>query len=50
MFQRKIDDMFKEFPNLFGIPGDILVVGHDDDHDGTDHNNTMEKCYLHAGQ
>ena len=27
MFQRKIDKIFKDSPNLFGILDDILVVG-----------------------
>ena len=38
MFQRKIDEIFKDLPNLFGTVDDILVVGYeidDKDHDET---------------
>ena len=38
MFQRKTDKIFKESPNIFGIAGDILVLGymaHGKDHDKT---------------
>ena len=31
MFQHKIDEIFKNFPNVFGIADDILVVGYDTD-------------------
>ena len=30
MFQRKVDEIFKELPNVFGITHDILDVGYDD--------------------
>ena len=36
IFQRKLDEIFKELPNKFGIAYDILVVGYnqvDADHD-----------------
>ena len=39
MFQRKIDEIFKDLPNVFGIADDILVVGYDVD--GKDHVNTL---------
>ena len=29
MLQRKIDEIFKDLPNVFGISDDILVVGYD---------------------
>ena len=29
MFQRKIDKIFIDLPNVFGITYDILVVGYD---------------------
>ena len=38
MFQRRMDEIFKELPNMFGIADDTLVVGYDDydrDHDNT---------------
>ena len=41
MFQRKIDDIFNDMPNVFGIVDDILVVGYEDD--GRDHNETAQK-------
>ena len=31
MFQRKLDDISKELPNVFGIADDILIVGYDND-------------------
>ena len=36
MLQRKIDKLFKEFPNAFGITDAIYVVGYENDH-STDH-------------
>ena len=44
MFQRKIDETFKELPNMFGITGDIVVLAYDDG--GRDHNNTVQKVLL----
>ena len=35
-FQRKIDEIFKELPNVFGIADDILVVGYNKDNTGHD--------------
>ena len=39
MFQRDINEIFKDFPNVFGIEDDILVVGYEADgnHDETLH-------------
>ena len=39
MFQCKIDKIFNDIPNVFGIADDILVIGYDKD--GTDHNRTV---------
>ena len=39
MFQCKIDGIFKDLPNVFGIADDILVVGYDGD--GKDHDKTL---------
>ena len=39
--QWKIDEIFKDWPNLFGIANDILVLGHDSD--GRNHDNTSQK-------
>ena len=39
MFQRKIDEIFKELSNMFGIADDIIVVGYDTD--GKDHDETL---------
>ena len=39
MFQRKIDEIFKDLPNVFGIADDILTVGYDVD--GKDHDDTL---------
>ena len=41
MFLRKIDKIFKELPNLFGIADDILVVGYEVD--GEDHDETLQR-------
>ena len=35
MFQWKIDEIFNDMPNVFGIADDILVLGYDKD--GADH-------------
>ena len=40
MFQRKIDEIFKELPNVSGIAYDNLTVGYGDD--STDHDNTKQ--------
>ena len=31
MFQRKIDEIFNDIPNVFGIANDILVIGYSKD-------------------
>ena len=41
MFQRKIDEIFKDMPNVFGIADDILVVGYEAD--GRDHDETVQR-------
>ena len=41
MFQRKIDEIFNDLPNVFGIADDILVVGYQAD--GKDHDKTLQK-------
>ena len=35
MFQYKIEKIFNDMPNVFGITDDALVIGYNDD--GTDH-------------
>ena len=47
MFQRKIDEMFKEIPNIGGTTDDILVVGYDKD--GTDQSGKLHTV-LHMHQ
>ena len=45
MFQRKIDRIFNDIPNIFGIADDILVIGYDKD--GADHKavyNVLSQC------
>ena len=37
--QYKIDDIFQELHNIFGIADDILIVGYDDD--GKDHDRIL---------
>ena len=41
MFQHKIDEIFNDVPNIFGIADDILVIGYDKD--GIDHDGTVYK-------
>ena len=41
MFQRKIDKIFNDMPNIFGIADDIFVVGYEDN--GRDHDDTVLK-------
>ena len=47
MFQRKIDEIFNDIPNIFGIADDILVIGYDKV--GADHNkavyNVLSQCW-----
>ena len=46
MFQRKIDEIFKKSPNVFGIADNILIMGYDVNI--ADHNRTLcrvlQKC------
>ena len=39
MFQHKIDEIFKNLLNVFGIADDILVVSYDSD--GKDHDEML---------
>ena len=39
MFQRKIDEIFNDMPNVFGIADDILVIGYEKD--GADHDKAV---------
>ena len=39
MFQRKMDEIFKGLPNVFGIADDILILGYDAD--SRDHDRTL---------
>ena len=42
MSQRKIDKIFKDLPNVFGIIDNILVLGYDGD--GKDHDDTLQRA------
>ena len=42
MFQCKIDKIFSDMPNVFGIVDNILIIEYDDD-DGTDHDAMVHK-------
>ena len=48
MFQRKIDEIFKDTPNAFGIADDILVVGYEGD--GKDHDKTVQRVLQRCRQ
>ena len=39
MFQQKMDEIFNNMPNVFGIADDILVIGYDKD--GADHDEAV---------
>ena len=41
MFQHKIDEIFSDIPNVFGIADDILVIGYDKN--GADHDAAIHK-------
>ena len=41
MFQRKIDEIFKDLPIVFGITDDISLVGYD--RDGKDPEDTLQR-------
>ena len=41
MFQCKIDKIFSDMPNVFGIMDDILVIGYDKN--GADHDAAVHK-------
>ena len=40
VFQRKIDEIFKDLLNVFGIADDILVIGYE--RDGKDHDDILQ--------
>ena len=44
----KIDETFKELPNVFGIGDDVLIVEHNKD--GTDHEITMQSTPKYLGK
>ena len=52
MFQHKIDKIFNDMPNVFGIVDNILVIGYDKD--GADHDeavyNVLRQCQLKTKQ
>ena len=39
MFQKKIDKIFNDMPNVFGIADDIFIIGYDKD--GADHDEAV---------
>ena len=41
MFQCKMDKIFSDMHNVFGIADDILVIGHDEN--GADHDTAVHK-------
>ena len=46
MFQCKIDEIFSDMPNIFGITDNILVIGYKNngaDHDAMVHN-VLQRC------
>ena len=47
IFQHKINEIFNDMPNVFGIADDILVIGYNND--GKDHDeavyNVLKQCW-----
>ena len=41
IFQREIDKLFNDIPNVFGVADDILIAGFDGD--GRDHDLSLEQ-------
>ena len=48
MFQRKVSELFKDLPNVFGIVDDILVMRYDAD--GKDHDDTLQRVLQRCRQ
>ena len=48
MFQRKIDEMFKDMPNVFGIMDDIFIAGYKAD--GRDSDITLQRVLQRCRQ
>ena len=48
VFQRKIDEIFKDMPNVFGIADDILVMGYEAD--GRDHDEAVKSMLQRCSQ
>ena len=48
MFQRKIDEIFKDMPNVFGTADDILVAGYEAD--GRGHDETVQRVLQRCRQ
>ena len=46
MFQHKIDEIFNDIPNVFGIADEILVIGYDKD--ATDHDGAVYRVQRHC--
>ena len=46
MFQQKIDEIFNNMPNVFGIADDILVLGYDKD--GAEHDTAVYNVLRHC--
>ena len=44
IFQRKIYQIFKDLPNVFGIAYDMLAAGYDEN--CRDHDNTLQRVFL----
>ena len=41
MFEKKVDKLFNNIPNVFGISNDILIAGFDEE--GSDHDKMLKK-------
>ena len=48
MFQRKMNEIFKDIPNVFGIADDILVAGYETD--GKDHDEKLQRVLQRCRQ
>ena len=46
MFQCKIDEIFSDMPNIFGIADEILDITYNDN--GTAHDAMVHRCFKNA--
>ena len=48
MFERKIDEIVMELPNVFSVTDCVLGAGYNDD--DSNQNTVLRKCYKYSGK